>query len=320
MSYLNTPYDDVCRTLVNDCRKLIIPVVNEVFDEDYTGDEQIILNTNEIYLRQQDGAGDKRITDSSFTIIGKEGASRYHLECQSTTDGSMLVRMYEYDSQIALQEGILEKGILNVNFPQSAILYLRHTRNTPDVMKICINTPNGSVSYDVPVLKVKNYSVESIFEKKLYFLIPFHIFAYEESFKVIEESTEQLQALKETYGRIIQRLDELCLQGQLDEYTKKTICEMSETVLKHIAEKYENIKEEVTKVMGGTVLEYEAKNILRQGIEQGIEQGMEQGIEHGIELTLCSLVKKGLITVEKAAAELNLSVEEFQNKMKKIKV
>ena len=27
----NTPYDDVFRTLVNDCSPLIIPVINEVF-------------------------------------------------------------------------------------------------------------------------------------------------------------------------------------------------------------------------------------------------------------------------------------------------
>ena len=29
----NTPYDDVFRTLLNDCSFLIIPVINEVFGE-----------------------------------------------------------------------------------------------------------------------------------------------------------------------------------------------------------------------------------------------------------------------------------------------
>ena len=31
--------------------------------------------------------------------------------------------------------------------------------------------------------------------------------------------------------------------------------------------------------MGGKVLEYEAKTILKKGINQGIEQGINQGIE-----------------------------------------
>ena len=32
----NTPYDDVFRTLLNDCSSLIIPVINEVFGEHYS--------------------------------------------------------------------------------------------------------------------------------------------------------------------------------------------------------------------------------------------------------------------------------------------
>lgn len=33
----STPYDDVFKTLLNDCTKLIIPVINEIFGEHYTG-------------------------------------------------------------------------------------------------------------------------------------------------------------------------------------------------------------------------------------------------------------------------------------------
>lgn len=52
---VNTPYDDVFRTLLTDCKSLIIPVVNEVFGEHFTGEEKVILKENEIFLRQQDG-------------------------------------------------------------------------------------------------------------------------------------------------------------------------------------------------------------------------------------------------------------------------
>ena len=37
----NTPYDDVFRTLLNDCSSLIIPVINEIFGENYSGKEKI---------------------------------------------------------------------------------------------------------------------------------------------------------------------------------------------------------------------------------------------------------------------------------------
>lgn len=38
----NTPYDDVFRTLLNDCSSLIIPMINELFGEHYAGKEKII--------------------------------------------------------------------------------------------------------------------------------------------------------------------------------------------------------------------------------------------------------------------------------------
>ncbi len=34
-------YDGAFRTILNDCRKLIIPVINEIFGEAYTGEEEI---------------------------------------------------------------------------------------------------------------------------------------------------------------------------------------------------------------------------------------------------------------------------------------
>lgn len=50
MKNFGTPYDDVYRTLQNDCRKWIIPIVNEAFGEHYTGEEQIIPATRFLSL------------------------------------------------------------------------------------------------------------------------------------------------------------------------------------------------------------------------------------------------------------------------------
>ncbi len=50
--YSSTPYDDVFRTLVNDCSKLVIPLINEAFGEHYSGDEEIRFSPNEHFLNQ----------------------------------------------------------------------------------------------------------------------------------------------------------------------------------------------------------------------------------------------------------------------------
>ncbi len=274
----STPYDDVFRTLLNDCSSLIIPMINEIFGEHYSGKEEIAFSPNEHFLNRQDGNEDERITDTSFKILGSE-TKKYHLECQSSMDNSMLVRFFEYDTQIALDEGEIQGNILTVTLPYSGILFLRYHDSTSDKLKIRIVAPGGSLEYDIPVMKAGRYTVEDIFDKKLLLLIPFYIFSHEGRFEEYEKDKIKLMALQEEYEQIKGRLEELLLQGMISEYTRCTILDMSNKVLEHIALKYSVVREGVKSVMGGRVLEYEAKTIRNEGIEEGIEKGIEKGIE-----------------------------------------
>ena len=275
MNIVNTPYDDVFRTMLNDCSSLIIPVINEIFNERYCGNEKIVFSPEIHFVNQQDGDETKRITDSSFTIIG-EKETKFLLECQSTADSSMLVRIFEYATQIALDQGELENNVLKVEIPRSAILFLRSNGATPDKMKIEIKTPGGMNSFDVLVMKAQKYSIDDFFEKRLLFLIPFYIFTHESRFKEYNLDEDKLEELKAEYIEIIRRLDSLLEDGSVSAYTRKTIVEMSGKVVNNLAQKYEYVKEGVKSVMGGKVLEYEAKQILNEGKNEGrIEQAKE---------------------------------------------
>lgn len=64
-------YDGVFRTILNDCRQMIIPVINKVFKEDYTGNEIIEFHPNEHFIKQQDAIDQKRITNTNFIIYEK---------------------------------------------------------------------------------------------------------------------------------------------------------------------------------------------------------------------------------------------------------
>ncbi len=144
-------YDGAFRTILNDCRKLIIPVINEIFGETYTGEEEIRFFPNEHFLDQQDEADRERITDTNFTVFGKI-PKKYHVECESSLpDGKIAIRLFEYDAQIALDEGVVTEETLTVTFPNTAVLYLRTFKKTPDKMKYVIITPGGTVQYDVPI-------------------------------------------------------------------------------------------------------------------------------------------------------------------------
>ncbi len=316
MRFVNTPYDDVFRTLINDCSSLIIPLINEVFGERYTGKEKIVFSPNEHFMNRQDGEEGERVSDTSFKIIAGAESKKYHWECQSSADSSMLVRFFEYDTQIALDEGEIKKDVLTVTLPNSAVLFLRCDDTTPDRMKIEIITPGGTVSYPIPVMKSQQYGIDEIFEKGLLFLIPFYIFSHESRFKEYDGDKDKLRELQREYKDITDRIEQLLNAGEISEYTKCTIMDMSNKVLVHIARKYENVMEGVKQVMGGRVLDYEAKRIKNEGIEEGIKEGIKEGIVEG---KAAGIVETGVDVglsdkeiLDKLQIKLNISLQMAQ--------
>ena len=69
-----------------------------------------------------------------------------------------------------------------------------------------MNTPGGTVSFFIPVMKIANYSIDDIFEKKLFFLVPFMIFSYEKDFKKHNEDEQALAQLKAEYADLFEKL------------------------------------------------------------------------------------------------------------------
>lgn len=271
-----TPYDDVFRTMVNDLPRITLKLINEMFSaslpKKYTGDERVEPLANEMFLEQQDGAQEKRITDARIRVIGTEQEVRnFHIECQSSADGTILIRMFEYDSQIALQESEVSEQELVVNYPQSGVLYLRWTAKTPDNLKITINTPGGSVSYEIPAVKIGDYTVDDVIKKDLYFLIPFYLFRFEALIKN-ESSPEKrgndvdgMQELRSEFLKLRNYLDESCQNGKISEFERRSIRDMLTKVADNLSKDADTVKKEVEDIMGGRVLEYEAKTIFNEG-------------------------------------------------------
>ncbi|MBD5485964.1 MAG: hypothetical protein HDR18_10710 [Lachnospiraceae bacterium] len=293
-------YDGAFRTILNDCRKLIIPVINEIFGETYTGEEEIQFFPNEHFIDQQDEADKERITDTNFTVFGKT-PKKYHIECESSLpDGRITIRLFEYDAQIALDEGEVTEETLTVTFPNTAVLYLRTYKKTPDKMKYVIITPGGMVQYDVPIMKVQKYSLDDIFEKRLLMLIPFYIFSHENSFPEYNSNEQKLAELKAEYQEILERLDGLEQQGVIGAFDKRTIIELSGDVIKEIAQKYENVQKGVGDIMGGALIETSARRLKNEAENETKRQ------------TALKLLKRGKQTVEEIAEDTGLSITEVE--------
>lgn len=100
----------------------------------------------------------------------------------------------------------------------------------------------------------------------------------------------------------------LCEQGEIDEYTKCTLIDMCNKVAENLAANYDKVREGVKEIMGGKLLDYEAKKIKMESYEKGISQGIFQGRQQ----MLIELVHDGLMTEEDAAGRMGKSIEEFK--------
>ena len=183
-----TPYDDAWRTLTTTVPKLLIPMVNEVFGTHFTENAVVHLKQNEHMYSGMNGKTEKHITDTNFVIVDEslidsilgsgfdiiegEVAKHYVFECESKPVGPVvLVRIVEYSVKTAVESGTKKgKTKLTVHIPQTAILSLRSTANTPDEMQLAIVMESGSCSSTVRIMKLSNYDMESLFDKKLYLL------------------------------------------------------------------------------------------------------------------------------------------------------
>ena len=138
------------------------------------------------------------------------------------------------------------------------------------------------MSYEIPVVKVQDYGLEEIFDKRLLFLLPYYFLRYQ--LELLERDVDARQSLRDTYRDIFQRLSLLEQGGEITEFTRQSLKAMIDKVAMFRAGKYAGVKKEVEEIMGGKILNYEAKDIRNSGIREGISIGKEEGRQEGISI------------------------------------
>ncbi len=301
----NTIFDDVFRTMVQKMPQLLIPLINEIFDSNYSEDEVIQQLRNE-YIEKFG----KISTDSILLIQNKT----YHIECQSTEDRTMAIRMFEYDFAIGLEQAVKREGLYEINFPESIVLYLRSSEAPGTSLNIKVNFPQGeSIIYQIPLIRVQDYSRNTIFEKKLLFLLPYYILRYENHLEEIASDDNKLATFLEDYRYI-----RIQLEKQLAEIDNSALyTDLMDLIIQisdYILRNKKQVREGVNKIMGGKVLELKSERLIRIGKAEGRAEGKAEGKAE----TLVNLVKKGLLVPGIAAAELGMTEDEFLTIMEQV--
>lgn len=297
----NTIFDDVFRTMLEKMPELVIPLINEVFGTNYPADIPIEQQRNE----HQAKSGEK-ITDSRLKIADKI----YHIECQSTSDTEMVIRMIEYDFAISLESKKIENGRYRIYFPHSCVLYLRG-KGRSNTIGMDIVMPNGQIiKYDLPAIYVENYTTDVIFQKKLLFLLPFYIMRYEKSREKLDKNPKELRELLQEYEKIAGKLEDSLL-GRGREAQHRYLVEVIIRISDYIFANSEKTRKGVNAAMGGEVLDLKTDKLINE-IRQDVKEEVRDEVKMEI---VVYMLKKGINTLEEIADSTNLSLEQ----VKKIK-
>ena len=289
-----TVYDDVFRTMAQKMPWLFVALINEVFGTNYPDDVKLIQLRNEFI--EENG---KVVTDSIFRIEDKT----FHIECQSNPDGTMAIRMFEYDFAIALEKAINEGSPYEIQLPESCVLYLRHNDKTPDELHVMVTSGKESLTYRTQVIKVQNYSKDDIFKKKLLLFFPYYIMRYENEFNELESDKEKRKDLINEYREIVGKLDDSLEDSQFTDLVGLMMKIADYAIPKGI------IRREVREVMGGKVLTLNTEKWFSKGHAKG---RTEERIEN-----IAKLLSRGG-TEDQAKLFLDATDEEIEYARKSI--
>lgn len=291
-------YDSVFKAMVHKTPKLLIPFINEVFGRRYEIDAPIMQ-----FNEEHEGPLGTRISDSVFRIEDMV----YHLECQSTHDASMVVRVVEYDFSIALQEALEQGAPYRMKFPSSCVLLLRHASKTPDYLEM--EMPDSeSFRRHTKIYKTQLVSEEEIFRRRLLILLPFYLMRYEKELSGLDAESDAAAALIRECREIRMRLADLTLlQG--DELLYRQITELIIRASDHLLAANEPLNRKVRPAMGGEVLELMDDKIersRREGIQEGIALSRQEGFERAERILAEQMAALGIDRMmADAAASLN---------------
>lgn len=269
--------------------------MNESFGRTYPRDTPVVqLNDEHQTVRGT------IVDDSVFRV----GHKIYHIECQSTHDSNMAVRMIEYDFAIALEQTLAEGAPFEVNLPESCVMYLRSTSSTPDMLEVKVNSPEGdSLIYHARVVKVQSYSTSQMLQKRLLIMLPYFLMRYERVLGQIQGDDVRTAQLIAECSEVRSGLERMAVE---DGGTTQ-LQEMVELILKvsdYLLDSYEDLRRKVDAAMGGEVLELltdklakaeqAEKEARERGLQQGLEQGLEQGRDQGMDRLAAALAEKGV--------------------------
>ena len=257
-------WDEIMKALVYTMPEQLFPLIEEVYGITYPKGTSIqFLSTEQpVFPNNTEEAVTSQFMDLSVLI---NGTDYYHIECQMKNDHQMVIRMLSYDLHFAMQHCETEQdaaGEMILRFPRSVVLYPEKNRKIPDRLRCRIIFQDGSEhTYQVPTVKMQDYTLEEIQQKHLILFIPYVLLRLRPQLE--SRNGIRKEELTSLVNSVIVILNEEVQLRNITELQQKDILELFNRASKKIFTHYPEYRREVS-----SMTELKIKTLSMQLAEQ----------------------------------------------------
>lgn len=294
--------DEVLKFLFSTSNKVLVKLLNGIFDEKFDVDEVELTVSNNEFV--EDDLGILR-GDMFFDILNKNhNKASYHIEFQTKNDNTMVIRMFEYGFKKGKEQlknsKKFKEEIKTIYFPKQKVIFFEENKSIENQLKLKIIFPDEQeIIYTVDVIKYWEYTDKELKEKKMYPLMPLQLFNLRKELEKAHNKND-LKKIKELSQKAKNLAEKLAKESaklfEEDEILGEDFHKMLlaiQNLIEYLNRNYmkdENIENEVNK-MTKTLYDPEVE---KRGIEKGIKQGIKQGREQGIKSAIEKMLLKGM--------------------------
>lgn len=279
--------DEVLKFLFSTSNKVLVKLLNGIFDEKFDVDEVELTVSNNEFV--EDDLGILR-GDMFFDILNKNhNKASYHIEFQTKNDNTMVIRMFEYGFKKGKEQlknsKKFKEEIKTIYFPKQKVIFFEENKSIKNQLKLKIIFPDEQeIIYTVDVIKYWEYTDKELKEKKMYPLMPLQLFNLRKELEKAHNKND-LKKIKELSKKAKNLAEKLAKESaklfEEDEILGEDFHKMLlaiQNLIEYLNRNYmkdENIENEVNK-MTKTLYDPEVE---KRGIEKGIEKGIKSAIE-----------------------------------------
>ena len=204
-----------------------------------------------------------------FTCIETE------IDCTSTNDISIVLRVFEYGLRDALKHREVGKDKIILKFPTPKIILLEHNSNSPAEVTLELDFGGGNtIDFKVPTMKFLDYSIEDLKKQHMVILLPLYLLKLRQQIdKAMKQDDNEdavrknAQALKDLINNgILKTIEDSEKAERIDSYDSYVLAGLVKKLYNHLYGSIKEFEDEGVRTMLDDMLlvEYEDKLLIKR--------------------------------------------------------